>query len=181
MPAKVLFDKRTQTTLMIQNQKSGRKSEQVTHNSLPHDSPNVAACPVRALIWQYKHVQQHSNVRSHILGTYFDDNSTKHVLCPRTITKALQAATQALQLERFNIQADLVSSHSLRAGGATAMHMNGVPDVTIQKMGRWSSDTFLIYIKDQLAEFSRNVSSRMSRTFPLFTITPPIAPITVAT
>ena len=146
--------------------------EQVTHDSLPHDSPNVAACPVCALIRRYKHVQQHSNVRSHILGTYFNNNGMKHVLRPRTITKALQAATWALQLERFNIQEDLVSSHSLQAGGATAMHMNSVPDVTIQKMGRWSSDTFLTYIKDQLAEFSRNVYSRMSQTFLLFTITP---------
>jgi hypothetical protein len=41
------------------------------------------------------------------------------------------------------------------------MHLNGIPDSTIQKMGRWSSDTFLIYIHEQIAAFSRGVSKQM--------------------
>jgi hypothetical protein len=41
------------------------------------------------------------------------------------------------------------------------MHLNGIPDSTIQKMGRWSSDTFLIYIHEQIAAFSKGVSKQM--------------------
>lgn len=40
-----------------------------------------------------------------------------------------------------------VSGHSLRAGGATALAAAGVPPHIIQAMGRWSSDTFQIYIR----------------------------------
>lgn len=40
-----------------------------------------------------------------------------------------------------------VASHSLRAGGATALAQAGIPPHIIQAIGRWSSDTFQIYIR----------------------------------
>ena len=108
---------------------------------------------------------------------YFDIKGTKQILRPRTITNALRVAVKALNLESINIRASQVSSHSLRAGGATAMHINGVPNVTIQKMGRWSSDTFLIYIRDQLFHFANAVLSKMSNAFDMFTVDIPIQPL----
>ncbi|KAF7970636.1 hypothetical protein HWV62_23360 [Athelia sp. TMB] len=39
-----------------------------------------------------------------------------------------------------------VSGHSLRAGGATALAEAGIPAHIIQAIGRWSSNTFQIYI-----------------------------------
>jgi hypothetical protein len=38
------------------------------------------------------------------------------------------------------------AGHSLHAGGATSLAEAGVPPVTIQAMGRWSSESFKIYI-----------------------------------
>ena len=40
-----------------------------------------------------------------------------------------------------------VASQSMRAGGATSLTEHGVAPAIIQFMGRWSSDTFLIYIR----------------------------------
>ena len=40
-----------------------------------------------------------------------------------------------------------IGGHSLRAGGATAYALAGVPDDRIQALGRWSSDAFKIYIR----------------------------------
>ncbi|KIJ24417.1 hypothetical protein M422DRAFT_194709 [Sphaerobolus stellatus SS14] len=40
-----------------------------------------------------------------------------------------------------------VAGHSLHSGGATALALAGVPDNAIQAMGRWSSDTWRIYIR----------------------------------
>jgi hypothetical protein len=40
-----------------------------------------------------------------------------------------------------------ISGHSLRAGGATQLALNGVPDHLIQRIGRWTSDAFQIYIR----------------------------------
>jgi hypothetical protein len=67
-----------------------------------------------------------------------------------------------MQLHRQGIPADLISSHSLRAGGATALHLNGFDSKTIQILGRWSSDTFLTYIHHQIAAFSHGLSTSMA-------------------
>jgi hypothetical protein len=40
-----------------------------------------------------------------------------------------------------------IAGQSMRAGGATSLAENGVPPSLIQFIGRWSSDTFLIYIR----------------------------------
>ncbi|KDN33940.1 hypothetical protein RSAG8_12965, partial [Rhizoctonia solani AG-8 WAC10335] len=40
-----------------------------------------------------------------------------------------------------------ISGHSLRSGGATALAIHGVPDNLIQKIGRWSSDAWQIYVR----------------------------------
>ena len=111
------------------------------------------------------------------LGTYFDAKGTQRVIRPRTITNALRVAVRTLKLESINIRAAQVSLHSLQAGGATAMHINGIPEVTIQKMGRWSSDTFLIYIRDQLFHFSNAVSLKMCNAFDMFTVDIPVQPL----
>ena len=43
-----------------------------------------------------------------------------------------------------------------------AMHLNKISAETIQKMGRWKSQTFLMYIHDQISAFACGVSTRMS-------------------
>ena len=43
-----------------------------------------------------------------------------------------------------------------------AMHLNGASPLAIRKMGRWSSDTFLMYIHEQIAAFSKGMSTAMS-------------------
>ena len=40
------------------------------------------------------------------------------------------------------------AGHSLRSGGATDLALSGVSDDAIQAMGRWSSDTWRIYIRE---------------------------------
>ncbi|TFY53164.1 hypothetical protein EVG20_g10240 [Dentipellis fragilis] len=44
-----------------------------------------------------------------------------------------------------------ITGHSLRAGGATALAEEGVPLDYIQLLGRWTSDTFRIYIRQNLS------------------------------
>ena len=66
-----------------------------------------------------------------------------------------------------------VSSHSLRAGGAMALHLNGEPDLTIRKLGRWKSNTFEMYIHEQISAFSAGLSIKMSTHIPFRAIATP--------
>ena len=63
------------------------------------------------------------------------------------------------------IPIDRVDTHSLRGGGANALHLAGYSDRQIQKMGRWRGETFKEYISEQLAGFSAGMSTAMKRKF----------------
>ena len=47
----------------------------------------------------------------------------------------------------FNLDPAHVSSHSLRAGAATALGAANVPDYVIKNFGGWSSEAFLRYVR----------------------------------
>ncbi|KAK4703266.1 hypothetical protein P7C70_g2949, partial [Phenoliferia sp. Uapishka_3] len=38
-----------------------------------------------------------------------------------------------------------LKGHSLRIGGATQLLMNGIPPMVVQAIGRWASDSFMVY------------------------------------
>jgi hypothetical protein len=55
-----------------------------------------------------------------------------------------------------------IGPHSLRASGAMQLKLNGVSDSMIQKMGRWSSNTWLQYLHGQISCLTRGLSARMA-------------------
>jgi integrase len=121
-------------------------------------------CPVHALIRRVSHILQHSTDPAVMLATYFPNpGSSGWHITSTDITHTVKGAVQALGLARYNIPPDQVSSHSLRAGGAMALHLGGAPSHTIQLLGRWSSDTFMVYIHKQLSAFSDGLSTSMTR------------------
>lgn len=43
---------------------------------------------------------------------------------------------------------ELYSGHSFRRGAATTAYINGVPDPDVQRLGRWASDAYRLYIDE---------------------------------
>ena len=54
-----------------------------------------------------------------------------------------------------------VGTHSIRSSLAMALYLKRRPISTIMLLGRWSSDAFLLYIRRQVQEFSKGVSTNM--------------------
>ena len=50
------------------------------------------------------------------------------------------------------------------------MAVNGETDRNIKKMGRWSTDTFLMYIHEQISHLTKGISDKMSQPFPFFNV-----------
>ena len=98
-----------------------------------------------------------------IISTYYSPAAKgPRPLQAGDINKIVKSAVRALHLDKKGFPPEAVSSHSLRAGGAMAMHLNGIDRDKIRKQGRWSSDTFLMYIHEQISAFSAGLSARMS-------------------
>lgn len=58
-----------------------------------------------------------------------------------------------------------INTHSFRIGGASAAAAAGIPDSTIQILGRWSSDAFLRYLRFDdvhIVSFSSSMASVVS-------------------
>jgi integrase len=154
-------------TLTLTNQKNGTKGA-VIHNEATFD----IHCPVQALARRVTHILSNTSALDTPLSAYFEGKRCRHVL-PSHINTTVKDAVRALNLHMCGFTAAFVSSHSLRAGGAMAMKLNGEDRDTIRKQGRWSSDTFLMYIHEQIAAFSTGISKRMSRHIPFINLKGP--------
>ena len=59
-----------------------------------------------------------------------------------------------------------LNTHSFRIGGASAAATAGIPDSTIQVMGRWASNAYRVYLRTPDATF-RRAAYAMSRNHPV--------------
>ena len=66
----------------------------------------------------------------------------KNPLLKQTFVAELRSALTAIGMDPL-----LYAGHSFRIGAATAASQAGLPDSTIQTLGRWSSAAFLLYIQ----------------------------------
>ena len=61
-------------------------------------------------------------------------------------------------------------THSIRSSMTMQMYLDRLPIYTIMLQGRWSSDAFLLYIRQQVQQFSTGLSSSMIQKEEFFTV-----------
>lgn len=147
-------------TLRLSNQKNGWKNVCIFHFANGDD----VTCPIRALGRRYCHIRAHSSDSEEKLSAYFV-NGVRYHLRDREVGESLKAAALKLDYPARGIPIESIDTHSLRTGGANALHLAGYSDREIQKMGRWRSDTFKEYIRENLSVFSQGMSASMKKTF----------------
>ena len=150
--------------MTIDNQKNGTRGETIHQHALP----GQILCPVRALTRRVAAVMAATRDYDAPLSRLATpDRPTEHATAGM-IRTAVRQSVRDLKLHRQGIRACDVASHSLRAGGAMAMKLNGCDLVTIMKAGRWTSLTFLTYIHNQIAHLGANVTARKANPVPFF-------------
>ena len=83
---------------------------------------------------------------------------------------AIRESVKALNLQENGYDPDMVGAHSLRAGGAMALKLMGYNDSDIQKFGRWTSNTWQMYIHSQIGKLSDGVAAKMSTHMPFVNV-----------
>ena len=152
----------TDATLRIPNQKNGVKGQ-----CIHQQCTATKYSPIKSLARRVHHILHHAGPpTAPIYYFHHPMYTTWRAVTADTINKYLRSAAGAIDLYNLGYTTKDVSSHSLRAGGAMAMHLNGVDAITIRKMGRWKSDTFLMYIHEQISAFATGVSLKMSNRIP---------------
>lgn len=149
-------------TLKISNQKNGSRGQCIHNECTGH-----ITSPVRALARRVAHIMTFTSNQNTAISTYYDTMTRQpSQVYPSHISKTIKQTILDLGLQQFGFSEHTVSSHSLRAGGAMAMKLNGMDDIIIKKHGRWSSDTFLTYIHTQIGALTAGVSKAMLQYIP---------------
>jgi hypothetical protein len=152
-------------TLKISNQKNGRMG-----TTIHQKATNTECCPVKALAHRIHHLNTHKGAKDdRLLCDYYVNNKWTS-LVSKDIIDGVRASAKALNLHNQGIDPDLIGAHSLRAGGAMALKLHGFDNITIMKMGRWTSLTFAQYIHNQIACLSEDISRKMSMPLPFVNI-----------
>ena len=96
-----------------------------------------------------------------VLCDVFQDDALISVQSSEIVI-AVRNAAKALKLHDKSIAPDMIGAQSLRAGGPMALKIMGYADSTIRKFGRWTSDTWMMYIHSQISKLSQGVAQKMS-------------------
>ena len=128
----------TSATLNFDNQKNGVKGSLV-HQHATH----THHCFIKALARRIHNIMQHGgSPDTPIYYSFHAYNQATPVSSDRINTTLEKAAdTLGFFTPAIGYTKRDISSHSLRAGGARAMHLNEVPILAIMKIGRWKSQT----------------------------------------
>jgi hypothetical protein len=84
----------------------------------------------------------------------------------------LRAIVELMGKELLGFTKEDIGLHSIRSGGAMAMFLSGTSVIIIMRVGRWSSEAFLEYIRDQIENFTYGVSKRMLACEEFFNLNP---------
>lgn len=144
-------------TLTFSDQKNAVKGEQICHLVTSH--PRL--CPVKALSRICAHLRSHGAPPGTPIYTCYTSAGIA-VISPRHIKRALRRSAQSL-LPTTGIDPRLLTSRSLRPGGATALLCSGVDSNIIQLVGRWKSDAMLRYLRVAALAHNTNLAEGMLR------------------
>ena len=125
-------------------------------------------CPVTSWgkivqrVLSYKGSSSTSPVNTVMIG------NKRHYIHSREMMKHLQHTVD--NISGLGFTGKDIGTHSIRSSFAMALYLSRRPVSTIMLMGRWSSDAFLLYIRRQVQEFSKGVSSDMVQQENFYTI-----------
>jgi len=157
---KYLIHKVDTVSLVIDNQKNGNRGDILSHHAIAQDNP---CCPVRAVAARVLDLVNDGAEPDTLICSFREAPSLpwQHVR-GKDMVKAVQQSVKALGLLGRGYNIKRIGSHSLRAGGATALFINKKDAMTIQRAGRWTSSTFMDYIHGQLDVTTRGLAQAMS-------------------
>jgi len=154
-------------SITFRSQKNNEKNQTISM----HRSKDSVICPVVtwasivSRIRSYKNSSDTSQVNCYMTRR----GNLTHITSNQIRTK-IRAAAAVIGENSLGFKIDEIGCHSLRSGSAMAMYLAGVPITTIQLIGRWKSDAFMRYIREQVDCFTENISSKMMSVQNFYTI-----------
>ena len=152
----------TAVALQLDDQKNGVKGEIIGHAA----TNDPILCPAKVLgrialrHQQYQQAQHDDNAPRRKLCEHQSPEGVWYSVANRHVTKALRKAAIRVQ-KQTGIPPELISARSMHPGGATALLCDGVDSDAIKLVGRWKSDSILLYLRPQVLVVNGHFSQKM--------------------
>ena len=151
-------------TITLENQKNGDKGSVLHHTASGDD----IMCPVRAMTW-ILYAIRHADPTTPI-GTFCHASGAIGRVTAKDMRLTLKQAATRDNLPARGFSIDRIGNHSLRSGGAVALKLAGYDSDIIKKLGRWSSNTYLLYIQSQIANLTTGIATQMGRRLTFYNV-----------
>ena len=153
-----LLQKSVRVAITFRNQKNENKFETITQSKTSENlCPVVTWALIVQRIWSYPNTTETTTVNT----VFIPSSGVYTTVSNKNIIKLLRDAVTACGPDRLGINIKHIGTHSVRTSYAMLSHLNGIPDSTIQKKGRWKSTAFLRYIRSYIDNFGGDSSKIM--------------------
>ena len=129
------------------------------------DTDDNSLCCVKNLALVCKRIASYHHetpVLLRPLSMYQSEKGTFSKITNRYVIHLLRQATKAMGPEVLGFHPDEIGTHSIRSGGAMAYFLiPGMTDSRLRYFGRWRSDSFLDYIREQVDRFKKGFSTHI--------------------
>ena len=146
-------------------QKNKHKDETITQYR-----SGLTPCPVKAWAAIVTRVLSYPGTTGNSTVNTFKSGHRLLRIPSKDILQKIRATVTAIGSDILGFKAHEVGTHSVRSSCAMALYLAKALVVTIMHVGRWSSDAFLLYIRRQVQEFSKDLTSHMVNSAQFFTI-----------
>ena len=118
--------------------------------------------PVTAWAKTVRRVWSYPNATADLKVCHFlDKNGSLCVIKAQNVRDWLRATVSLIGEHVLGFTADDIGLHSIRSGGAMAMFLSKTSTIIMMRVGRWSSEAFLEYIREQVQDFTVGISENM--------------------
>jgi hypothetical protein len=119
-------------------------------------NPVIAWAKTVKRIWAYPKASDDNKVCS-----FLEKDGVVRDIQAAQVRERLKSIVALIGEQVLGFTADDIGLHSLRSGGAMAMFLSKTSTIIMMRVGRWSSEAFLEYIREQVQDFTVGISENM--------------------
>jgi hypothetical protein len=144
--------------IVFEFQKNDKRDVQIHMFKTSDDVLN----PVIAWAKTVKRVWSYPNATADLKVCHFlDQNGKLCMIKANDVRDWLRATVSLIGEDVLGFTAEDIGLHSIRSGGAMAMFLSKTSTIIMMRVGRWSSEAFLEYIREQVQDFTVGISENM--------------------
>jgi len=144
-------------SIIFKKQKNNKINKTITQER----TNDPILCPVKRFAKRIQQIRLYKNTTLSTPINTVKINSHLYQISSKDNIDFLQKSVNSMDTALLGFEDHEIGTHSIRSGGAMAMKLAGIDDVTIQLLGRWKSNSFLKYIRKEVAQFTSSISNRM--------------------